>query len=159
MHNHNDTVADGIMHQLSHLKFLGIKEMFKNKDSLILHPFRSISPSLPPVQQPKRERERERKREREGKRELLRSVALKSRLTSLGHLSSFLSFSFSWAWGYSLPSAQSGPDQKSHSGVRISVCIDVTHVHVAVVHVHVYTHPLYWNSVATDWALMKDLQC
>ena len=106
-----------------------------------------------------RERERERKREREGKRELLRSVALKSRLTSLGHLSSFLSFSFSWAWGYSLPSAQSGPDQKSHSGVRISVCIDVTHVHVAVVHVHVYTHPLYWNSVATDWALMKDLQC
>ena len=48
---------------LSHLEFLGIKKMLKDNDSLILHPFRSISPSLPPVQQPDKERERERERE------------------------------------------------------------------------------------------------
>ena len=155
MHNDNDTVADGVMHRLSHVKFLGIKEMFKDKDSLVLHPLRSISPSLPPVQQPERERESEKEREREGGR-LLRLVALKWRLTSLGHLSSFLSFSSSWVLDCSLLSAQSGPDQKSHSGVRIGVYIDV--IHVAVAHAHAYTHPLHWNSVATDWALMKDLQ-
>ena len=77
MHNDNDTVADGVMHHLSHLKFLGIKEMLKDKDSLILHPFRSISPSLPPVQQPERERKREGEREREREGRLLRLVASK----------------------------------------------------------------------------------